>query len=431
MAAGAAGAGAPPPQQSSSPARSVRDRRGVGSREQASSSTSATLLGPAGTPAISAPARAAEDAEPAHALIPRWLYTGGAWSWRLIVIGIVGYFLLHFILKLQLVVLPFLGAMVFTALLRPMSRWLQQRGFSRLSATWLTFLIAWLIVAAVGTLVVYRSIVEWHVLVNDLTATTEKARHWLSSGPFHLKDTDLQDLQQKIVDAANKHRGVVVNGIINGASIVGEAVAGVILSAFITFFLLYDGERIWRFVRSPLRPRTSERVDRAAGAAWQTLSGYIRGSVVIATIHAAVIAVSLFALGVPLIAPLAMLVFVTSFIPLIGVLIGGGLSVFVTLGTHGLTPALILLGILVVEHQLEGHLLQPFIMGRYVRIHPLAIALALTAGGVLQGIVGAIVAVPLVAMVHAAWPHLRESELTVTPEEPPPPGHVIVGGSAD
>jgi len=379
----------------------------------------------------SAPAKAPHGetaAAPAHALIPRWLYTGGAWAWRLIVIGIVGYFLLRFILRIQLVVVPFLGAMVFTALLRPLSRRLQQHGFSRLWATWTTFLIALIVVLGMGTLVIYRSIAEWHTLVSELTDTTDKVRNWLSTGPLHIKSADLQDLQKKLVDTLNQHRGVVVNDIINGASIVGEAIAGMILAAFITFFLLYDGERIWRFVRSPLRPRTSERVDRAAHAAWTTLSGYIRGSVVIATIHAVVIAVSLLILGVPLIAPLALLVFVTSFIPLIGVLIGGGLSVFVTLGTQGVTAGIVLLVILTVEHQAEGHLLQPFIMGRYVRIHPLAVALALATGGILQGILGAIVAVPLVAMVHAAWPHLRESELTVTPDEPPPPGHVLVGG---
>jgi predicted PurR-regulated permease PerM len=325
-------------------------------------------------------------------------------------------------------VVPFLGAMVFTALLRPLAQRLQRRGFSRLLATWTTFLISLVIVLGLGTLVVYRSIAEWHTLLNDLSATTDKLRHWLSTGPLHLKNTDLKDLQQKLVDTLNSHRGVVVNDIISGASIVGEALAGTILAAFITFFLLYDGERIWRFVRSPFRPRTAERMDRAAGAAWHTLAGYIRGSVVIALIHAFVMAVSLLILRVPLVAPLALLVFVTSFIPLVGVLIGGGLSVFVTLGTQGLTPGIILLAILVVEHQLEGHLLQPFIMGRYVRIHPLAIALALATGGILQGILGAIIAVPLVAMVHAAWPHLRESELTVTPDEPPPPGHVLVGG---
>jgi predicted PurR-regulated permease PerM len=389
----------------------------------------ATLLSPGTAHRALHPRRPTngDAAEPAHTLIPRWLYTGGAWSWRLIVIGIVAYYVLHFLLKIELVVLPFLGAMVFTALLRPLSLRLQRHGFSRLLATWTTFLIALVIVVGVGTLVVYRSIVEWHVLVHDLTVTTDKLRNWLSTGPLGLKDTDLADLQQKLVDTVNQHRGVVVNGIINGASIVGETLAGMILAAFITFFLLYDGERIWRFVASPLRPRTAERVDRAAAAAWHTLSGYIRGSVVIATIHGAVIAISLYILGVPLVAPLALLVFVTSFIPLVGVLVGGGLSVFVTLGTHGLTSGIVLLVILVIEHQLEGHLLQPFIMGRYVSIHPLGIALALTAGGVLQGIVGAIIAVPLVAMVHAAWPHLRESELLVEPEEPPPRGHVLVG----
>lgn len=415
MAGGAGGAGKPvrpePPER------------------EVPSAAAATILGPIAGKRVRTGAPAGETAaEPAHALIPRWLYTGGAWSWRLIVIGIVAYYILHFLLKIELVVVPFLGAMVFTALLRPLSQRLQRRGFSRLLATWTTFLISLIIVLGLGTLVVYRSIAEWHTLVNDLSATTDKLRHWLSTGPLHLKNTDLKDLQQKLVDTLNQHRGVVVNDIISGASIVGEAIAGTILAAFITFFLLYDGERIWRFVRAPLRPRTAERMDRAAGAAWHTLAGYIRGSVVIALIHAVVMAVSLLILRVPLVAPLALLVFVTSFIPLIGVLIGGGLSVFVTLGTQGLTPGIILLAILVVEHQLEGHLLQPFIMGRYVRIHPLAIALALATGGILQGILGAIIAVPLVAMVHAAWPHLRESELTVTPDEPPPPGHVLVGG---
>ena len=410
--------------------KSARPGRPDQTAPEVPSAAAATILGPGPNrvgPGGIAPA--AETAAPAHALIPRWLYTGGAWSWRLIVIGVVAFYILRFLLKIELVVVPFLGAMVFTALLRPLAQRLQSRGFSRLMATWTTFLISLIVVLGLGTLVVYRSIVEWHVLVNDLSDTTAKLRHWLSNGPFHLKNTDLKDLQKKLVDTLNQHRGVVVNDIISGASIVGEALAGTILAAFITFFLLYDGERIWRFVRSPLRPRTAERVDRAASAAWQTLSGYIRGSVVIALIHAAVMAISLLILGVPLVAPLALLVFVTSFIPLVGVLIGGGLSVFVTLGTQGLTPGIVLLVILIVEHQAEGHLLQPFIMGRYVRIHPLAIALALATGGILEGILGAIIAVPLVAMVHAAWPHLRESELTVPPDEPPPPGHVLVGGA--
>jgi predicted PurR-regulated permease PerM len=378
----------------------------------------------AGTPTVRP-----EGPPNAQTVLPRWLFTGGAWSWRLIAMGIVALYVLRFILKIEVVVLPVLAALVFTALLRPLALRLERHGVPRLLATWMTFLLALIVILGVGTLVVYRSVDEWHTLLSDLTTTSDKLRNWLSKAPFNLKSTDLSNLQQKAVAQLNDHRGAIVNGVLSGASVAGEALAGIVLAAFITFFLLYDGERIWGFVSSPLRPRTAERVDRAALAAWATLSGYIRGSVLIAGFHALVISIALIALGVPLVAPIALLVFITSFIPLVGVLAGGGVAVFVTFGTRGVTPGLILLAILIVEHQTEGHLLQPFVMGRSVRLHPLAIALALTIGTILEGIVGAIVAVPLLAMVHAAWPHLRESELMVVPDESPPPGHVLVGGN--
>jgi predicted PurR-regulated permease PerM len=379
----------------------------------------------ASTEAAIAATRAAGP-PPAQTVLPRWLVTAGAWSWRLIALGIVGYFLLKFILRIEVVVLPILAALVFTALLRPLMMFFQRHGLSRLLSTWVAFLIALLVVLGIGTLVVYRSTVEWHTLVKDLSATSEKFRHWLSTGPLHLKNQDLADLQQKAIAQLNQHRGAIVTEVVSGASIAVEVAAGIVLTAFITFFFLYDGERIWRFVTSPFRSRTAERVDRAALAAWTTLSGYIRGSVIIATFHGLIMGITLSALGVPLVAPLTLLVFITSFVPLVGVLVGGGLAVFVTMGTQGVTPGLILLSVLIVEHQAEGHFLQPIIMGRSVSLHPLAIALALTVGSILEGVVGAIVAVPLVATLHAAWPHLRESELVVAPDEPPPPGHVLI-----
>ncbi|HEY5202698.1 MAG TPA: AI-2E family transporter [Acidothermaceae bacterium] len=384
------------------------------------------------TSSVSASAEAAIAATkaagppPAQTVLPRWLVTAGAWSWRLIALGIVGYFVLKFILRIEVVVLPILAALVFTALLRPLMMFFERHGLSRLLSAWVAFLIALLVVLGIGTLVVYRSTVEWHTLVKDLSATSEKFRHWLSTGPLHLKNQDLANLQQKAIAQLNQHRGAIVTEVVSGASIAVEVAAGIVLTAFITFFFLYDGERIWRFVTSPFRSRTAERVDRAALAAWTTLSGYIRGSVIIATFHGLIMGITLSALGVPLVAPLTLLVFITSFVPLVGVLVGGGLAVFVTMGTQGVTPGLILLGVLIVEHQAEGHFLQPIIMGRSVSLHPLAIALALTVGSILEGVVGAIVAVPLVATLHAAWPHLRESELVVAPDEPPPPGHVLI-----
>jgi predicted PurR-regulated permease PerM len=379
---------------------------------------------------MSTPPLGAPDGPPnAQTVLPRWLFSGGAWSWRLIVLGFIAAYVLRFLLRIEIVVLPALAALVFTALLRPVSMALQHHGVPRLVATWLTFLFALIIVLGVGALVVYRSVDEWHTLLSDLSSTSDKLRSYLSKPPFNIKSSNLANLQKKAIAQLNTHRGAIVNGVLSGASVAGEALAGIILTAFITFFLLSDGEHIWRFVTSPLRPRTAERIDRAGLAAWATLSGYIRGTVLIAGFHALVMGVSLIILRVPLVAPLALLVFITSFVPLVGVLVGGGLAVFVTLGTQGVTPGIILLVILVVEHQTEGNLLQPFVMGRSVQLHPLAIALAITIGTILEGVVGAIVAVPLLASVHAAWPHLRESELLVVDEETPPPGHVLVGGN--
>ncbi|MBX6371905.1 MAG: AI-2E family transporter [Acidothermus sp.] len=367
--------------------------------------------------------------------VPHWLRTAGAWSWRLLVSGIVAYFVLRFLVRVQIVVLPFLGAMVMTALLRPLCLRLERRGLPRLVATWATFLIALVVVFGVGAAVVYRTTVEWHTLVSDLSATADKVRHWLATGPLHLRSTNLKDYQQQIVDALKSHRGLLVSEVVSGASVAGEIGAGLILTAFTTFFLLYEGERIWQFLLLPLRPPTARRVDVAARAAWQTLSGYIRGSVLIASFHAVVMAISLLVLHVPLVAPLAVITFITSFIPLVGVLVGGGLSVFVTLGTQGLVAGIILLVILVVEHQVEGHLLQPFIMGRAVRLHPLAVALALAAGTVLGGIIGAIVAVPVLAMVKSAWPHLWAPRIDVpsdfVSEAAPRPGGEGPKGTAN
>lgn len=314
---------------------------------------------------------------------------------------------------IQIVLLPLLAAIVFTALLRPLRLRLEGAGLGRLGATWLTFLTAIVVVAGVATFVAYFAHGQFHSFQNEFTNTVHKLRHYLVTGPFHLKESQLNKLGSQIGHWLSQHQATVVSSAVKGATVVGEFLAASILTAFITFFLLYDGERIWRWVTTPFGSRLGAKVDAAGAAAWITLSGYIRGSVLVATIHAVVIGVTLLILGVPLVAPLAVIVFVFSFLPLIGVLISGGLAVFVALGTKGLIAGIVVTVVLILEHQVEGHLLQPFIMGRYVRLHPLAIALVLSIGGVLGGIVGAIVAVPVAAVIHSAWPWLVTPELEV------------------
>ncbi len=320
--------------------------------------------------------------------------------------AVVAYGALRLLVVLRVVVLPLLAAVIFTALLRPLRLRLEAVGLRRLTSTWLSFGIAFVVVLGVGTLVVYRTTLEWHRLLTELTATVHKVRHYLEGRPFHIKANVLDNIGTAFSHLVSQHRGAVVSGVLTGATLAAEVAGAAILTAFITFFLLYDGERIWRWATVPLGVVEDGRFDRAANAAWRTLSGYIRGSLVVAAIHGTVIAITLLILGVPLVLPLAVLVFAFSFIPLIGVLISGGLAVFVAAGTKGLAAGIVVLVVLVVEHQVEGHLLQPFIMGRYVRLHPLAIVLVLAIGTVLGGIVGALLAVPVAAVVHAAWPHL-------------------------
>ena len=166
-----------------------------------------------------------------------------------------------------------------------------------------------------------------------------------------------------------------------------------------------------------MRPATARRMDRAGHASWLVLVYYMRGTVAVAAIHAIVIGLALWIMGVPLAVPLAVLVFVAAFVPLVGLLVAGTLAIVVTLATKGWVDAVILLGVLVVEDQLEGHLLQPQVVGRVIRLHPLAVILSLAVGGVLAGIAGAVVAVPMVAVITRALPELLRRDETRGPVE--------------
>jgi len=176
---------------------------------------------------------------------------------------------------------------------------------------------------------------------------------------------------------------------------------------FVTFFLLKDGDRIWSWLTSSMSAEGRERARGAGAAAWQALTYYVRGTIAVAAIHAVVIGVALWVMGVPLLAPLVILVFLAAFVPLIGILVAGTLAVAVTLGTKGWVAALVLVAIFILENQLESHLLQPLVVGRMVRIHPLAIILVLAVGAAIAGIAGAVVAVPITAALVRAGPYLR------------------------
>ena len=206
--------------------------------------------------------------------------------------------------------------------------------------------------------------------------------------------------------------------MVTGGKIASEFFAGLVLMLFVTFFLIKDGDRIWNWLLGAMRTGTARRMDRAGHASWLVLVYYMRGTVAVAAIHALVVGVALWVMGVPLAVPLAVLVFLAAFVPLVGLLVAGALAIVVTLATKGWVDAVVLLGILIVEDQLEAHLLQPQVVGKMIRLHPLAVILSLAAGGVLAGIPGAVVAVPIVAVITRALPELRRTE----PEDLSPRG---------
>lgn len=336
--------------------------------------------------------------------IPRSLVLAAAWSWRLLLVGAAAYAAVRVLSLLSLVVIPLLAALLLAALLRPVAEALHRRLPGPLSAL-LTLFLAVVVLVGLGYLIGARFTQQLPSLIQQLVGTVQQLRTEL--GGRGLARLQIDQIGASVVDWLQRNRSEAVGYLTTGAGYFVEFFTLTILTLFITFFLLYDGERIWRWLISPLPPRQSRPVDQAGRAAWATITGYVRGTAVIATIHGIVMGFALSLLGVPLALPLAVLIFLGSFIPFIGALVAGGLAVLITFGTQGWVIALILLGILIVESQIEVHLLQPLIVGRYVRLHPLAIGLAFAVGTVLAGIIGAIIAVPTAAVVHQAWPALR------------------------
>jgi len=345
-----------------------------------------------------------------HNRVPSWLQTGAAWSWRLLLLAAALYLIARVIGVLYIVVVPCTAALLLTALLQPLTARLRRAGLPGLAATWGTLLIAALVLGGIVLLVTNRVSADYPTLVDETRHTTTQVESWLSGPPFHIKSSNVQNALNNIPGYLSKHKALVEGTVVTGGKIAAEFFGGLVLMLFVMFFLIKDGERIWAWLIGALRTDTAERVNRAGHAAWLAVVYYMRGTVAVAAIHAVVIGVTLFIMGAPLVIPLAVLVFLAAFVPLIGLLVAGTLAILVTLAAKGWVAAVILLGVLIIEDQLEGHLLQPQVVGRVIRLHPLAIILSLAVGGVLAGIAGAVVAVPIVAVITRAVPELRRRD---------------------
>jgi predicted PurR-regulated permease PerM len=337
------------------------------------------------------------------------LRVGAGWSWRLIVIGAAIYILLVVVGRVRVVVIPVIAGLLIAALIHPFAARLRAWGVPRLASAFLALFTFLLVGAGAAVGVGFNAASEIPTVSDQVSAGVEQVRDYLAGGPLHLSQRQIDDLVKDIRNTLADNRGKLVSGVLSTASVAAEVITGVLVALFSTFFFVYDGDRIWNWIVGRFPAGAEQRVRGAGREAWSTLTGYVRGTVVVASVDALSITIGLVAVGVPLAAPLALLTFIGGFIPIIGATIAGIAAVLVTLVSKGLAPALIIAGVVLAVQQIEGHLLQPLVMRRAVRLHPLAIVIALSAGGVLAGIPGAIAAVPFVAVVNRVASYLASS----------------------
>jgi predicted PurR-regulated permease PerM len=357
--------------------------------------------------ALAGPAAEAGRAAP-PAEVPRWLRVSSGWAWRLLLLAVLLYVAGRVAALLYVVIVPFAAAILLTALLQPLAARLRRAGLGPLGATWCTLLLAFALLGGTVWLVTTRVEAEYPALVGQVGHTSTQIQNWLASSPFHIRTGNLEKISDNLVKYLSQHRSTVEGAALTGGRIVVELLAGIVLCFFISFFLIKDGERIWSWLVSGFSAERGRRANLAGHAAWHAVVYYVRGTVAVAAIHAVVMGITLTIIGSPLVAPLAVFMFVAAFVPLAGVLIAGTAAILIVLAAKGLIAAVIVLAVMVVMNQLEGHLLQPQVVGKMVRLHPLAVILVLAVAGVVAGIAGAVVAVPVTAALTSAARALRQ-----------------------
>lgn len=325
-----------------------------------------------------------------------------AWAWRLLVILVAALALLWVVQKLEVIVVPVLVALLLSALLVPVVDWLDKRGLPRGGAVALVLLGGFAILGGILAFVILQFIDGLPGLTEQVTQSIESTRRWLIHGPAHLRNEQIDSAGNAAIEALHNNQAKLTSGALSTAATVTELVTAAVLVLFTLIFFLYGGRNIWQYVLQIIPTGVRSRVREAGNAGYGSLIGYVRATFLVALTDAAGVGTGLAIMGIPLALPLASLVFLGAFIPLIGALISGLLAVVVALLAKGIVYALITLGVLIAVNQIEAHLLQPLVMGRAVSIHPLAVVLAISTGGVLAGIVGALLAVPTVAFLNNA-----------------------------
>lgn len=336
-------------------------------------------------------------------IVPLGVRLAAAWSWRLIVIGVALAAVLWVIVQVRIIVIPLLVAILLTALLRPIVDWVQRLGLPKSVGVLTALLTLFASITALSYLVFTRFRSGFAGLQIVTMRALNEVLEWLESGAlgFSFSAEQLRMFVDEIVGTVRNNNSMLWSGALEIGTTVTQVVVGALLAIFALIFFLIDGERIWMWTLGFLPRRAHAGAHAAGQAGWTSVGQYVRVQILVAFVDAVGIAFGAWILGLPLVVPLGILVFLGSFIPFLGAIVTGLIATFVALVYVGPITALIMLGIVVLVNQVEGHILQPLVMGSAVRVHPLGVVVAVSTGALVAGIPGALFAVPIVASLNS------------------------------
>ncbi|MFF3129049.1 AI-2E family transporter [Streptomyces sp. NPDC057908] len=344
------------------------------------------------------------------------LQTAAAYAWRILVVGAVVYAVFSALGRFhEVAVAVFLG-LLGTAMLRPVAD-LLARTMPRPLAVAVALVGSIVLVLGVLTLIGEVVAAERAGLEREFGEGLIRIEHWLEGPPFRLNPKTLDDMQSRIGQFLSSHRSTLISTALSGVGRLVEVVTVFVLALFCSVFFIHSGDRQWDWFCDQLPETARARVTIAGRAAWRTFTGYTHGIVLVAATNAVLVGLALFALGVPLALPLALLEFFATFIPLIGSPVALAVAAVVALAAKGPIVAAVVIALIVVIGQIEGHLLHPIVMSWAVRLHPVVVALAVIGGAIAAGVLGAVVAVPLVSVVWSAHQALRQASESAQAED--------------
>lgn len=349
----------------------------------------------------------AEGAEPrdADAYVSLGMRVAGAWSWRIIVVAGVLALFCWTVATFSFLVIPLMVSVLIAALLSPAVDGLQRLKVPRVLAVAIMLLGLIAVVTSLMWVAVSQIRAGYSTLQEKAVASWEDLKQWLLESPLHVTDEDINRYLGDAAEALQSDIGTIFSSALSFGTSVGGFLTGVLLALFASIFVLYDGKGIWRWLVGILPLRARVATDKSARLGWATVGNFVRVQALVAAIDAVGIGLGMWILSfvvgeIPLIIPVAILVFLGSFIPVIGAVLTGALATVIVLVTVGFWPAVVMLGIVILVQQIESHVLQPIIMGSAVKIHPLAVVFAVSGGSIVAGLAGAVLAVPVVAFVN-------------------------------